>query len=116
LTVFKELSQIAGLMKQLPKIKEEMENLQQRLAKISAEGDAGGGMVKATVNGKMEVLSCSLSDEALKGNDKEMLEDLIRAAINQALDKVRRQVAEETGKVATSFGLPPGFNLPGLGG
>ena len=114
--MFKELSQIAGLMKQLPKIKEEMENLQQRLAKISAEGDAGGGMVKATVNGKMEVLSCALSDEALKGNDKEMLEDLIRAAINQALEKVRRQVAEETAKVATGFGLPPGFNLPGLGG
>lgn len=114
--MFKELSQIAGLMKQLPKIKEEMENLQQRLAKISAEGDAGGGMVKAAVNGRMEVLSCTLSDEALQGNDKEMLEDLIRAAVNQALEKVRRQVAEETAKVATGFGLPPGFNLPGLGG
>lgn len=114
--MFKELSQIAGLMKQLPKIKEEMENLQQRLAKISAEGDAGGGMVKATVNGKMEVLACTLSDEALKGNDKEMLEDLIRAAVNQALEKVRRQVAEETSKVATSFGLPAGFSIPGLGG
>ncbi|MBL8798189.1 MAG: YbaB/EbfC family nucleoid-associated protein [Planctomycetia bacterium] len=114
--MFKELSQLAGLMKQLPKIKEDMENLQKKLGEINAEGDAGAGMVKVTVNGKMEVLACRLSDEALKGNDKEMLEDLIRAATNQALEKVRRQAGEETAKLATSFGLPPGFSIPGLGG
>ena len=63
-------------------------------------------MVKVRVNGKMEVLSCTLSEEALKLNDGELLEDLITAAVNQALEKVRRQVAEETGKMATGLGVP----------
>jgi nucleoid-associated protein EbfC len=110
--MFKELSQMAGLLKQLPKIKEEMEKLQQRLGQITAEGDAGAGMVKTKVNGKLELLSCTISDEALK--DRELLEDLVIAAVNQALTKVRQQTAEETGKMASSFGLPSGLNIPGL--
>lgn len=72
--MFKGLGQMASLLTQLPKIKEEMERLQQRLAQLTAEGDAGGGMVKVRVNGKLEVLACTLSDEALKLNDREMLE------------------------------------------
>jgi DNA-binding YbaB/EbfC family protein len=102
-------------MKQLPKIKEEMDRLQQRLAQLVAEGDAGGGMVKVRVNGKLEVLSCALTDEAIKLGDREMLEDLIRAATNQALDRARRQAAEETSKMAGALGVPAGLNLPGLG-
>ena len=109
--MFKELGQFAGLMKQLPKIKEEMERLQQRLSQINAEGDAGGGMVKVKVNGKQEVLSCTISEEAAKLGDREMLEDLIVAACNQALSKVRQQTAEEAGKMASGFGLPPGLDL-----
>ena len=58
-------------------------------------------------------LSGVLSDEGAKMNDKELIEDLIVAATNQALQKVRQQVAEETTKAATGLGLPPGFNLPG---
>jgi DNA-binding YbaB/EbfC family protein len=113
--MFKEIGQIASLMKNLPKLREEMEKFQGRVGQISAEGDAGAGMVKVRVNGKMEVLGCSLSDEAMRLNDREMLEDLIKAAVNQALEKVRRLVAEETGKVATGLGLPQGMGLPGLG-
>lgn len=113
--MFKEFGQLAGLMKQLPKIKEEMEKLQQRLAQVTAEGDAGGGMVKAKVNGKQEVLSCTISEEAAKLGDREMLEDLIVAAVNQALTKVRQLTADEAGKMASGFGLPAGLNLPGLG-
>lgn len=112
--MFKGLGQMAGLLTQLPKIKEEMDNLQQRLGQITAEGDAGAGMVKVKVNGKMEVLTCTLSEEALKLNDREMLEDLIAAAANQALNKARQLAAEEYSKLATSFGLPPGMNIPGL--
>lgn len=112
--MFKELGQIAGLMRQLPKIKEEMERLQQRLGQMVSEGDAGGGMVKVRVNGRMEVLACSLSEEAFRLNDREMVEDLIRAATNQALERARQMVAEETGKMATGLGLPPGMGLPGL--
>jgi len=113
--MFKELGQLAGLMKQLPKIREEMDRLQQRLAQLTAEGQAGGGMVKVRVNGKLEVQACTLSDEVLQLHDREMLEDLIRAATNQALERARQQAAEETSKMASAFGLPTGLGLPGLG-
>lgn len=112
--MFKELGQFVGMMKNLPKIREEMDRLQHRLGQISGEGDAGGGMVKVRVNGKMEVLACQLSDEAMKLNDREMLEDLIRSAANQALERARKLVADETSKVVSGFGLPPGMDLPGL--
>jgi len=112
--MFREIGQLAGLMKNLPRIREEVERLQQRLGQITAEGDAGGGMVKARVNGHLEVLSCVLSDELIKTGDREMLEDLIRAAVNQGLQRARKLVAEETSKMATTLGLPAGFNLPGI--
>jgi DNA-binding YbaB/EbfC family protein len=112
--MFKELGQLAGLMKQLPKIREEFERLQERLAQVSAEGNAGGGMVRVRVNGKFEVVSCSISDEALRQNDRELLEDLIKAAVNQAVDRARQLAAEETAKMSSALGLPQGFGLPGL--
>jgi nucleoid-associated protein EbfC len=109
-----DFGQIAGLMKNLPRIKEEMDRLQQRLGQLAADGDAGGGMVKVRANGRLEVLSCVISEEAFRQGDREMLEDLITAAVNQALQKARQLVAEETGKMATGLGLPPGMKLPGL--
>ena len=112
--MFGQLGQFASLMKNLPKIREEMEKFQGKVGSLTAEGDAGGGMVKAKVNGHMEVLRCEVSEELLKMNDREMLEDLIRAAINQAIQKVRQSVAEETSKMATGLGLPPGMGLPGM--
>jgi len=112
--MFKEMGQLINLMRSLPKIKEEAERLQQNLAQLTAEGDAGAGMVRVRVNGKMEVLTCQISDEAMKLDDREMLEDLIRSASNQALEKVRRLAAEETSKMASGLGLPTGVDLPGL--
>src|SRR5205814_1224747 len=115
--MFKELGQFAGLLTQLPKIRQEMENLQQRLGQITVEGDAGGGMVKVRVNGKMEIVACTLSDEALRLNDREMLEDLIRAAGNQALERIRQVIAEETARATAAFGgMPPGMGLPQMPG
>ncbi len=116
-----KLGQMAGLLRSLPnlgKLREETERFQQSLGRMTIEGDAGAGMVKVRVNGRMEMLACTLSEEAMKLNDRELLEDLIKAAVNQAIDKARQQVAEETAKMAASMGLPvagmPG--LPGLGG
>ena len=103
--MFEKIGQIAKLMGSLPKIKEEAERLQQRLGEINVEGNAGAGMVKVRVNGRMEVLGCTLTDDALKLNDREMLEDLIKAAVNQALTKARQQQAEEAAKMATGLGL-----------
>jgi DNA-binding YbaB/EbfC family protein len=112
---FKGLGTLASLLSNPQRIRDEMEQLQQRVSQITAEGDAGAGMVKVRVNGKMEVLSVALGEEALKGGDREMLEDLVRAATNQALDKARRLVAEETTKMAQGLGLPAGMSLPGMG-
>jgi DNA-binding YbaB/EbfC family protein len=109
--MFKEIGQFASLLKNLPKMREEMEKFQAQLAQISAEGDAGGGTVKVKVNGQMEIIKCTLSEEALKLNDRELLEDLIAAAVNQALQKVKQAVAQESTKMTGAFGLP-GMNLP----
>src|SRR5262249_32243381 len=113
--MFKEIGQLASLMKNLPKIREEMGKLQDKLGQIVGEGDSGGGMVRVRVNGGMEVLKITIADDALKGNDREFLEDLLVAAVNQALKKTKQLVAEETSKMATGLGLPPGMNLPGVG-
>ena len=68
------------------------------------------------MNGKFAVLSCRLSEEATNLHDREMLEDLIVAATNQALDKARELIAVESQKMAAGLGLPPGLSLPGLSG
>ena len=111
--MFKELGQLTSLMKNLPKIQENMEQLRQKMGQIVAEGSSGGGVVNVKVNGRMEMVSCSIAEECL--TDKEMLEDLIRGATNQAMEKARVLIAEETSKLAGGLGLPPGMNLPGLG-
>jgi len=113
--MFDKIRALYGLMGNMPKIREEMEKLQVKLGQLVSEGDAGAGMVKVKVNGHLEVLAVQIGEEALKLNDREMLEDLLRAATNQALQKARQAVAEETSKMAGSLGLPPGMGLPGLG-
>jgi DNA-binding YbaB/EbfC family protein len=112
---FRNMGQMAGLMRNLPKIQEEMAKMQASLGQITAEGDAGAGMVKAKVNGKLELVGLTVSDEAMKLQDREMLEDLVRGAVNQALNKAREAIGAETAKVGASLGLPPGFKLPGVG-
>jgi len=107
--MFKELGQLGGLLKNLPRMREEMDKIKSRLGQIRAEGDAGAGMVRVRVNGAMEVISCTLSDEAIALKDKELLEDLFVGAANQALTKIRQQVSQETAKMAADMGMPPGM-------
>lgn len=107
--------QLAKMMGQLPRLREEAERMQQRLDQVIVEGDAGAGMVKVRMNGRSIVLGCTISPEALALNDREMLEDLVKAATNQALEKVRQALSEETTKFMGGMGLPPGLNLPGMG-
>src|ERR1700722_13097693 len=110
-SLFGQLGQLAQMMKNLPKMQEEMEKLKAKIALVVEEGDAGAGMVKVKVNGLMEVLRCEISDELLKMNDKEMLEDLVRAAVNQAMKKARQTVTEATTSSMSGLGMP---NIPGL--
>ena len=117
--MFKELGAMMGLLKNQGKIQEEMQKFQASVGQITAEASSGAGYVTVKVNGRMEVLSVRISDEALKLNDREMLEDLVAAAVNQALAKVRAQLAEESAKMAANIGLPPGMlggGFPGMGG
>ena len=112
--MFKEIGQIAGLMRNMGKIKEEAERFQAKLGEIHAEGAAGGGLVTAKANGRMEILNVTISEAGWALQDREMLEDLVRAATNQALTKVREQVNAEAQSMASNLGLPPGAGLPGL--
>ena len=115
--MFKELGAMASLLGNKGKLVEEMGKFQESVGRITATGEAGGGLVSVTVTGKFELAACKLSPDALKLNDPEMLEDLIVAAGNQAMAKVREQLAAETNKVAAAVGIPPGMlgGMPGIG-
>src|SRR6266478_4308217 len=111
--MFGQLGQIAGLLRQLPKLKEEAEKFQAKLGEIVADGNAGGDMVTVRINGRMEVLKVTLTDAAYALQDREMLEDLIASATNASLVKVRDQVNAEAQNMAATMGLPTGMDLPG---
>ncbi len=116
--MFKELGAMMSLMGNRGKLQEEIGKFQAQVGTITAEATAGAGYVTAKANGKLEVLSVKISDEALALNDREMLEDLVAAAVNQALAKAREQVAAASAKMAENMGLPAGVlggGLPGLG-
>ncbi|HJZ90183.1 MAG TPA: YbaB/EbfC family nucleoid-associated protein [Gemmataceae bacterium] len=113
--MFKELGQMMGLMKNLPKLQAAMQDMQFRLGQITVEGNAGAGMVVVTANGRMEVTKCLISEDALKLNDRDMLADLVMAAVNMAMSKAREEVAKASQAVAQEAGLPlpPGL-IPGM--
>jgi|SRR4051812_40334202 len=113
--MFGQMGQMMSLLGKTGKIKEEFEKLLERLGRATVEGQAGGGMVTVKMSGKFAVQSCRLSDEAVAMKDKEMLEDLIAAAMNQALEKAKTLLSDEARKAAAEVGLPPGFAIPGLG-
>lgn len=113
--MFKGFGQMMGLMKNLPKLQAAMQEMQEKLGQVSVEGNAGAGMVVVTVNGRMEVTKCVISEEAMKLGDRDMLADLVVAATNMAMDKAREETAKVTQSLAADAGLPlpPGM-LPGM--
>jgi DNA-binding YbaB/EbfC family protein len=116
--MFKGIGDLLKIMGNQGKIQEEMQKFQAQVGTIVAEATSGAGYVTVKVNGRLEVLSVRISEEAVKLNDREMLEDLVAAATNQALNKVRHQLAEESAKMAANIGLPPGMlgsGFPGMG-
>jgi len=103
------------LMKQAQKMQEDMQKAQERLAEITVEGTAGGGMVKVTANCQNQILGIEIEKEVIDPEDKEMLEDLIVAAVNQAMDNAAKRSQEEMQKSMGPMGnLPGGFKLPGF--
>ena len=117
--MFKGIGNLMSLLGNQGKIQEEIQKFQASVGNITAEASSGAGYVTVKVNGRMEILSVRISEEAMALNDREMLEDLVAAATNQALTKVRAQLAEESAKMAANIGLPPGMlggGFPGVGG
>jgi DNA-binding YbaB/EbfC family protein len=93
------------LMKQVQQMQSQM---QQRMAELRVEGSAGGGMVKATMNGTKELLAVTIDKEAVDPNDVEMLQDLVVAAVNEAARKVDEEMQSSLGA------MTGGMNIPGL--
>jgi DNA-binding YbaB/EbfC family protein len=102
-----------GMLKQIQKMQQDMEKVQSELANKLVTEESGGGMVKATVNGKKELISVAIDNEIVSSGDKEMLEDLIVAAVNKALTSAGKLAEDELGSVTKGM-IPPGFNIPGF--
>lgn len=100
---------LTNLMQQAKDLQERLANVQEEAAKRTVQGSAGGGMVKATVNGRLELLDIEIDPSVFQDPDPRMLTDLIVAAVNQGLRTAQQQMADEMGK------LTGGLKIPGLG-
>jgi DNA-binding YbaB/EbfC family protein len=102
-----------GMLKQVQKMQAEMQKVQNELGNLTVTEEAGGGMIKATANGNKEIISVEIDPQVISKDDKEILEDLVVAAVNKALSSASKMAEEEIAKVTKGM-LPPGLNLPGL--
>lgn len=103
---------IGNLMKQAQQLQANMQRAQSEIASLEVTGEAGGGMAKVTMTGKHQVLRVTLDPSLVGGDDKEMLEDLIAAAVNDAVQKVERTTQEKMSSLMGGMNLPPGMKLP----
>ncbi len=102
---------LGNMMKQAQQVQEGMKQMQEKLAMVEIEGQSGAGMVKVVMTCRHDVKSISI-DDSLIGDDKEMLEDLIAAAVNDAVRRVESTTQEKMAELTGGLGLPPGMKLP----
>ena len=102
---------IGNLMKQAQKMQADMQKAQEELANMEVEGQSGGGMVKILMNGRHEVRRVSI-DESLMKDDKDMLEDLMAAAVNDAVRRIEQTSSEKMSGLTAGLNLPGGLKLP----
>ncbi len=106
---------LGNIMKQAQKMQENLQKAQAEIAAMEIGGESGGGLVKVTITGRYEVQRISI-DDSLVGDDKDMLDDLVAAAFNDADRKVERTMQEKMGGLTSGMGLPPGmlgdFKMP----
>lgn len=102
---------LGNLMKQAQQMQEQMQAAQEELSKLEVQGEAGGGMVALTMSCKHEVRAIKI-DDALLGEDKDMLEDVLAAAFNDAIRKVEKTVQEKYSGMTAGLNLPGGMKLP----
>lgn len=101
---------IGNLMKQAQQMQENLKRAQEEIARMEVAGESGAGMVKVVMNGAHEVRRVSIDPSVM--DDREMLEDLLAAAVNDAARKVEAASQEKMGGLASGLPLPPGFKLP----
>lgn len=103
--------ELGKLMQQAQKMQEKMQEAQEEMARMEVQGSAGGGMVTVTLNGRHEARRVEI-DDSLMNDDREMLQDLIAAAINDAVQKVEAEQKERLSGMAGGMNLPEGFKMP----
>ncbi len=103
---------LGGMMKQAQKMQEDMQKAQAEIANMEATGESGGGLVSVTVNGAHECKRVNIDPTLLADDDKEMLEDLIAAAFNDAAHKMEATSKERMSGITEGMNLPPGMKLP----
>lgn len=106
------MKNLGQLMKQAQEMQSRMAEMQERLQDAEVIGQAGGGMIQITMNGKHEVRAVRIDPNLIDPEEKEVLEDLIAAAVNDARGKVESFMQEEMQKLTGGMNLPPGFKLP----
>ena len=104
-------NQLTGLMKQAQAMQDSMKKAQEAIAAMQVEGEAGAGLVKVVMTGRHDVKRVTI-DQSLLGEDKDMLEDLVAAAVNDAVRKVEAASQEKMAGLTAGLPLPPGFKLP----
>ncbi len=102
-----------GMLKQVQKMQAEMQRVQNELVNMTVSEEAGGGMIKATANGNKELISIEIDPQVIKSEEKEILEDLVVAAVNKALQAAAKMAEDELAKVTKGM-IPPGLNIPGF--
>lgn len=106
------LGDMSKMMKAAQEMQGKMEGLQEELAAITVEGESGGGMVRATATAKGELVGLDIDPSIFNPDEKEVVEDLILAAIKDAQARASERSREEMGKLTEGLGLPPGMKLP----
>ena len=101
---------LAGLMQQAQKMQQEMQKAQEELANLEVTGEAGGGLVKVTMTGRHAVKRVEIDPSLL--DDKEMLEDIVTAAINDAVNRITSSTQDRMSHMTAGINLPPGMKLP----
>ena len=101
---------LAGLMQQAQKMQQEMQKAQEELARLEVTGQAAGGLVKVTMTGKHAVRKVEIDPSLL--DDKEMLEDIVTAAVNDAVNRVASSMQDRMSGMTAGINLPPGMKLP----
>ncbi|HWR07964.1 YbaB/EbfC family nucleoid-associated protein [Sporomusa sp.] len=107
--MFGNMGNMAGMMKKVQKLQGDMAKLQEELKARTIEVSTGGGAVKVVVTGEKKIQSVKIAPSAVDPEDVEMLEDLVAAAVNEAMTKVDDMMAQEMGKLTGGLNLPPGM-------